>query len=76
MTEKSECPKCKSLLAESKYPMALVLVHNRDTNEAPDFIPSGESGLVVYPRVCQSCGFVELHSPAGKISHSSARQQS
>jgi hypothetical protein len=64
MSETKTCPKCNSGMKESSVPMGLVLVRNRGTELAPEWVIATEfSGAVMYPHLCGECGFIELYAP-------------
>jgi len=75
MAETKRCPKCNSILIKSNQFMTLPVTTNAGTEMEPRFILTGAAGVIVYPYLCGSCGFVEIYS-AGSTARSKNAEHS
>ena len=55
--------------------MTLPVTTNAGTEMEPRFILTGAAGVIVYPYLCGSCGFVEIYS-AGSTARSKNAEHS
>ena len=56
-----KCPKCKSLMQKIPTAMLLMQARTRGFGAVSRFSAKG-GGLIVYPRRCVDCGYIELYS--------------